>query len=103
MHTGAEASRDAFLIQDWEAIDILHLSTHGMAYATCKEAVHLLLAGVDSEPSRLHYHDILSQDFSLQQLGTSQRVLQSVAERELPTTSCLQHGRASYPVAHIVF
>ena len=64
MHTGADARREDFLRNDWGTVDILHISTHGMAYSNCKEAAHLLFAGAESQPTRLHYLDILSQDFS---------------------------------------
>lgn len=57
--------REAFLSNDWDRHDVVHLSSHGEAFAEIPDATNVLLGQHTQErPPRFHYNDVLRLDFS---------------------------------------
>lgn len=63
IHDLATSNRNQFLSHDWSWPTILHLTTHGLAYAEYPEAANVCLASEGELPTRIHFVDILSRDW----------------------------------------
>lgn len=62
-HTGNSATRTAFLSADWQTVSVLHVTTHGFARPAF-ELSNLMFAQEGGSPTRVHFLDILSGDWS---------------------------------------
>ncbi len=57
--------REAFLRNAWGKHDIVHLSSHGEAFAEVPDATNVLLGcHTQARPPRFHYNDVIRLDFS---------------------------------------
>lgn len=61
---GPAATRAAFLSCDRSNARVLHITTHGFANGTDFELNNLMLSETNNQPTRIHFLDILSRDFS---------------------------------------
>jgi hypothetical protein len=64
VHCDGAASRNAFLHKSSTMSTILHISTHGTAFAKTWELSNLFFACNEGLPARVHVFDILCQDWS---------------------------------------
>jgi CHAT domain-containing protein len=64
VHCDAAATREAFLAEDIGECTILHLSTHGEAFAETWEVSNLMFASQGMLPARVHAFDLLGRDWS---------------------------------------